>query len=63
MIGMGCIITKKTPVKPFETHVGNPAKYLKQNEHRINSSTPDEISMGHSYYQEDIIAIRKILEL
>jgi len=61
MIGMGCIITKKTPVKPFETHVGNPARHLRANNHRIDNSTPDEITMIHSHYQEDLIAIKKIL--
>lgn len=61
MIGMGCIITKKTPVKPFETHVGNPAKYLRQNDHRIDNSTPDDISMGYALYEKDILELRKIL--
>lgn len=61
MIGMGCIITKKTPVKPFETHVGNPARHLRANVHRIDNSTPNEITMIHSQYQEDLIAIKKIL--
>lgn len=31
MLGMGCIVTKKTDLRPFTTYVGNPAKELKPN--------------------------------
>lgn len=31
MTGMGTIVTKSSEIKPGEIHVGNPAKYLKQN--------------------------------
>ncbi|MBM3417458.1 MAG: hypothetical protein FJY17_00880 [Bacteroidetes bacterium] len=62
MLGMGCIITKKTPIRPFETYVGNPAKLLKANEHRISKMTEDQISHGHSLYQEDLITIKKLTQ-
>jgi acetyltransferase-like isoleucine patch superfamily enzyme len=34
MIGMGAIITKKVNVKCFGTYVGNPAKYIKENDYQ-----------------------------
>lgn len=36
MIGMGAIITKKKQILPYATYVGNPASYLKKNQHLIN---------------------------
>ena len=37
MVGMGAIITKKVNVKCFGTYVGNPAKYIKENDyHKLN---------------------------
>lgn len=33
MVGMGSIVTKKSKVGCFETHVGSPAKYLKDNDY------------------------------
>ncbi len=34
MIGMGAIITKKTNPNCFGVYVGNPAKYIKENDHQ-----------------------------
>jgi UDP-N-acetylglucosamine acyltransferase len=34
MIGMGTIITKKSSINCFGTYVGNPAKYLKENDYK-----------------------------
>lgn len=43
MIGMGCIITKTTEIEPLKTYVGNPAKYLKQNEYKLKKL--DEVTI------------------
>jgi len=59
---MGCIITKKTPIQPFETHVGNPAKFIKPNEHRLENSSVEDISLGHNLYQQDLETMKKILQ-
>lgn len=34
MIGMGTIITKKSSINCFGTYVGNPAKYIKENDYK-----------------------------
>jgi UDP-N-acetylglucosamine acyltransferase len=34
MIGMGAIVTKKSNIQCFGTYVGNPAKYIKENDYQ-----------------------------
>jgi UDP-N-acetylglucosamine acyltransferase len=43
MVGMGCVITKKTPIEPFKTYVGNPAKFLKENSVKKEKMTPEQV--------------------
>jgi len=42
MLGMGCIITKKTRVKPGQVWVGNPAKRIKTNLYAVEKYDIDE---------------------
>ncbi len=60
MIGMGCIITKKSRIKPFETHVGNPAKFIGMNEHKLKTMTQDDVNHATSVYNEDVILLNKL---
>lgn len=43
MIGMGAIITKTFDSKCFGVYVGNPAKYIKENDYLKKSFTQEEI--------------------
>lgn len=43
MIGMGAIITKKVNVKCFGTYVGNPAKYIKENDYQKQKWTDEMV--------------------
>jgi UDP-N-acetylglucosamine acyltransferase len=43
MIGMGCIITKKTQVDCFGIYVGNPARYVRENEFQVSKKSNDEM--------------------
>jgi UDP-N-acetylglucosamine acyltransferase len=43
MIGMGCIITKKTTMSCFCVYVGNPAKCIKENTFQSDKFTKEEI--------------------
>jgi UDP-N-acetylglucosamine acyltransferase len=36
MLGMACVVTKKSDIQPFNTYVGSPARLLKRNQHIIN---------------------------
>lgn len=38
MIGMGTVITKKSLIEPTKTYVGNPARFLKENQHAIKKN-------------------------
>lgn len=44
MIGMGCIITKKTEVNCFSVYVGNPAKFIRTNDFQIEKFTIEEMN-------------------
>lgn len=35
MLGMGCIVTKKSTIEPFKIYIGNPATFLKDNDFLI----------------------------
>ena len=50
MVGMGAIVTKKSTIEPFKTYVGNPCKYLKDNEHKRKSVTPNEYNDWIRFY-------------
>jgi UDP-N-acetylglucosamine acyltransferase len=43
MVGMGTIVTKKSIINPFGTYVGNPAKYIKENDYKKKTFNADEI--------------------
>ncbi len=43
MIGMGAIVTKKVKVQSFGMYVGNPAKYIKENDYMKKKFTYEEI--------------------
>jgi len=45
MIGMGCIVTKKTNVKPGQVWVGNPAKRVKTNMLALDKHDIDEFDL------------------
>lgn len=53
MLGMGCVVTKKSKIMPLRTYVGNPAKLLKENAVLINRLTSDvqqSIFNEYDYY-------------
>jgi len=54
MIGMGCVIPKKSDIKPGGVWVGNPAKWLRENTHKTNNITKGE-------YNHEIVRWRDIL--
>ena len=35
MLGMGCVVTKKQKIEPGKTYVGNPARYIKNNDYGL----------------------------
>jgi UDP-N-acetylglucosamine acyltransferase len=43
MIGMGSIVTKKVNVQCFGTYVGNPAKYIKENDYQKQKWTDEMV--------------------
>lgn len=43
MIGMGAIVTKKVKVQSFGMYVGNPAKYIKENDYQKKKFTYEQI--------------------
>ena len=45
MIGMGCVVPKKTRLEPGQTWVGNPARRLKTNMYALNKSKVDEYDL------------------
>ena len=45
MIGMGCIVTKKTNVEPGQVWVGNPAKRIKTNMLALDKHDVDEFDL------------------
>lgn len=52
MIGMNAVITKATKLFPYSVYVGNPAKYLKANEHlikRVACQQYPELTNGHDF--------------
>jgi len=44
MIGMGAIITKKVQVQCFGVYVGNPAKYIKENNYHKQNFTSEAVN-------------------
>lgn len=42
MIGMGCIVTKKTPIEPGKVYVGSPARFLKENRVGLDRNSIDD---------------------
>jgi UDP-N-acetylglucosamine acyltransferase len=61
MIGMGAIITKSSNVTPFGVYVGNPAKYLKLNTHKlknVNMFTHQNYSNMHKTSLENMEKIK-----
>ena len=42
MIGMGCVVPKKTRLEPGQTWVGNPARRLKTNMYALDKNNVDE---------------------
>ena len=42
MIGMGCVVPKKSRIKPGQTWVGNPARRLKTNMYALKKYNIDE---------------------
>ena len=55
MIGMGAIITKKFESKCFGVFVGNPAKYIKDNEHLKKNFTEEQIFEIDEIFQKIIL--------
>jgi len=59
MIGMGAIITKKTKVNCFGTYVGNPAKYIKENDHKKLQFSAEQIWDVCQYFEEEYEKFKK----
>lgn len=57
MIGMGAIITKSANISPFGVYVGNPAKYLKVNTHKLKNA---DMFTHQSYSMMHITSIEKM---
>jgi UDP-N-acetylglucosamine acyltransferase len=58
MIGMGAIITKKVKVQSFGMYVGNPAKYIKENDYQKKKFTYEQIlqiciDYENGFYKKD----------
>jgi UDP-N-acetylglucosamine acyltransferase len=45
MIGMGTIVTKKSNIQCFGTYVGNPAKYIKENDYQKLKFSSIEVNL------------------
>lgn len=54
MIGMGAIVTKTSEVKPLETHVGNPCKYLKDNTYKKDKLSNEDILSYERFYEKQL---------
>jgi len=54
MIGMGSIITKKKAILPLSVYVGNPAKFLKLNTHKLNNLSEEEVDEYNKSYNNHI---------
>jgi UDP-N-acetylglucosamine acyltransferase len=39
MLGMGCVVTKKQKIEPGKTYVGNPARYIKNNDYGLKKKS------------------------
>jgi UDP-N-acetylglucosamine acyltransferase len=59
MIGMGAIITKKTKVNCFGTYVGNPAKYIKENDHKKLQFSAEQVWDACQYFEEEYQKFKK----
>lgn len=53
MVGMSTVITKKSEIEPFKTYIGNPARFLKNNEVAIkrNKLSLKDIDEASQRYQ------------
>ena len=45
MIGMGCVVPKKTRLEPGQTWVGNPARRLKTNMYALDKHDVDDYKL------------------
>jgi len=50
MIGMNCTITKKSTIRPYNTYIGSPAKFLSLNKKMITNE--DVIMAAHQRYDK-----------
>jgi UDP-N-acetylglucosamine acyltransferase len=55
MIGMGCVVPKKTLVEPGKVWVGNPAKILRDNTH-LTKNIPKGIMAYHKIRWSDAVS-------
>jgi UDP-N-acetylglucosamine acyltransferase len=53
MVGMGCVITKKSIVEPFSKMVGNPGKKIGENSYVINKLTTQDIDKIINNYSDN----------
>jgi UDP-N-acetylglucosamine acyltransferase len=60
MIGMGAIVTKKSIIEPFKTYVGNPCKYIKENDYKVKSVTPTEFNDWLRFYRTQKINMQNL---
>lgn len=51
MLGMGTIVTKKTPIEPCNIYTGSPAKLLKRNDHGVEKSGLSDEAIRDLKYQ------------
>ena len=58
MIGMGCVVPKKTRLKPGQTWVGNPARRLKTNMYALDKHDVDDYELV-----EETVRYKKLIEL
>jgi UDP-N-acetylglucosamine acyltransferase len=52
MIGMGTIVTKKSIIDCFGTYVGNPAKYIKENEYKKDQFNYNQILDCNKFFHQ-----------
>lgn len=54
MIGMNAVVTKKTPIEPFNIYVGSPARFLRVNKVGLDRSNLTDSQMEEVLHQYDI---------
>ena len=55
MVGMGTVVTKKRPILPGQVYVGNPARYLRENNPRYSSLSDYELRLVAQDYNDALI--------